>query len=588
MASLYDRISKGTISVDEITASMERSTSAGGKYFQSMDKQSQTLNGQLSTLSDNFNNFVGNALEPINQMLAEKILPALNNFLQEASEGINNINFDNLLENLNKLLSTIESIGIAFLSWKVGMTIQTVIQAFQKAQIALSLYSLSTNGASVAQGLFNGTLTISEGLVALLTGKITLAQIATGLWQKAQIALNAAMSANPIGLIITLIGLLVAAIVYLWNTNEGFRNTVIKIWEKIKETIVNVVDSIIKFFTETVPNAFESFIDFWMELGENIKNIFTDAWNAVVSFFTETIPQWIQNVITWFQELPYKLGYALGQMIANIVKFGINTRNWVTTELPKIIQSIIDWFKQLPDRIWEWLQNTINNIMTWGQEMWNNATTWTSNTINSIIEWFKQLPGKIWTWLTNTINNIINWGKDLANKGKEAAQNLFINIVDTIKNLPNKMLEIGKNIVQGIWNGITGMGTWLKNKISSFASGIIDGFKDTLGIHSPSTVMAYWSKFVPEGVAVGIDANTDTAVKAIDDMNNEIEKKMKNAVYTEMGKINTNATVKANNSMLNVTTINSTIEGKVELEGKTTGRLLAPFVTQTYRKAGVN
>lgn len=49
MASLYDRISdSGSLSVDEIT-SMERSTS-GGKYFQSMDKQSQTLNGKISTL----------------------------------------------------------------------------------------------------------------------------------------------------------------------------------------------------------------------------------------------------------------------------------------------------------------------------------------------------------------------------------------------------------------------------------------------------------------------------------------------------------------------------------------------------------
>ena len=48
MASLYDRISKGTISVDEITASMQRATSEGGKYFQSMEKQSQTFSGLIS------------------------------------------------------------------------------------------------------------------------------------------------------------------------------------------------------------------------------------------------------------------------------------------------------------------------------------------------------------------------------------------------------------------------------------------------------------------------------------------------------------------------------------------------------------
>ena len=450
MASLYDRISKGTISVDEITASMERSTSAGGKYFQSMDKQSQTLNGQLSTLSDNFNNFVGNALEPINQMLAEKILPALNNFLQEASEGINNINFDNLLENLNKLLSTIESIGIAFLSWKVGMTIQTVIQAFQKAQIALSLYSLSTNGASVAQGLFNGTLTISEGLVALLTGKITLAQIATGLWQKAQIALNAAMSANPIGLIITLIGLLVAAIVYLWNTNDTFKNAIIGAWEKIKETAMAV-------------------------------------WDWIGDLFTKKIPEWIQSVIDWFKNLPYNIGVSIGEMIGHILKFGIDAKNWVDNELPKIINSIIDWFKQLPSNIWNWLKETLNKIIQWITDTKNTVVQKVPEIINSIIDWFKKLP-------------------------------------ENIKN-------IGKNIIEGLWNGILSAKDWLLNKVKSFATGILDGMKNALGIHSPSTKFRdLVGRFIPQGVAVGIEADTSKALKAVNEMDKSLINEMNKSV----------------------------------------------------------
>ena len=505
MASLYDRISKGTISVDEITASMERSTSAGGKYFQSMDKQSTTLNGQLSTLQDNFNNFIGTALEPINEVLVKKILPNMNEFLGLMTEKISQINLDELINNLQILAGIVSAVGTAFLGWKVGTTIQTLFQTFQQAQIALSLYSLQANGASVAQGLLNGTLTISEGLVGLLTGKITLAQIATTLWTKAQTALNAVLSANPIALIVTLIATLVTTIIYLWNTNEGFRNALISAWETIKSTAISV-------------------------------------WNAVGEFFTTKIPEWIEGVINWFKELPYNIGYFIGQVLGHIVKFGIDAYNWVQTELPKIINNIINWFAQLPGRIWNWLLNTINKI---GQ------------------------------WITDTKNKIVNG---------------FPSVIDSImnffKDLPNKVKTIGKNIIEGLWKGIQNAKDWLLRKISGFASGIIDGFKSALGIHSPSTVMAYWSKFLPEGVAVGIEANTDTAIKAIDDMNNEIEKKMKNAVYTEMGKVNTNATVKANNSLMNETTINSKIEGTVEIEGKTAGRLLAPYVTQTYRKAG--
>ena len=68
MESLYKRISKGTLSVDEITASMERATSEGGKYFQSMEKQSQTVNGLISTLKDNAQQLLG---EVVNLFLSQ-------------------------------------------------------------------------------------------------------------------------------------------------------------------------------------------------------------------------------------------------------------------------------------------------------------------------------------------------------------------------------------------------------------------------------------------------------------------------------------------------------------------------------------
>lgn len=77
MESLYDRISDGAISVDEITASMQRSTSEGGKYFKSMEKQSQTLNGKISTLKDTVQNELGKAFESVSDVLVSDIIPSL-------------------------------------------------------------------------------------------------------------------------------------------------------------------------------------------------------------------------------------------------------------------------------------------------------------------------------------------------------------------------------------------------------------------------------------------------------------------------------------------------------------------------------
>lgn len=89
MASMYDRISKGTISVDEITASMQRATSEGGKYFQSMEKQSQTFNGQMSTLQDNVGQIMGSLSSDISNALSGTLLPIANSSLGAVVDKFN-------------------------------------------------------------------------------------------------------------------------------------------------------------------------------------------------------------------------------------------------------------------------------------------------------------------------------------------------------------------------------------------------------------------------------------------------------------------------------------------------------------------
>ena len=87
MASLYDRISKGTMSVDEITQAMVRATSEGGKFFGSMEKQSQTLNGQLSTLRDNADQLLGSLTEGLSEDLRAEILPIANDMIGELQQA---------------------------------------------------------------------------------------------------------------------------------------------------------------------------------------------------------------------------------------------------------------------------------------------------------------------------------------------------------------------------------------------------------------------------------------------------------------------------------------------------------------------
>ncbi len=85
--------------------------------------------------------------------------------------------------------------------------------------------------------------------------------------------------------------------------------------------------------------------------------------------------------------------------------------------------------------------------------------------------------------------------------------------------LPGKLLDIGVNMVKGLWEGIKSMATWLYDLIKGFATGMVGAMKKALGIASPSKVLAQQiGKWIPEGIAKGILDNigvVDAAVSKI-------------------------------------------------------------------------
>ena len=399
-----------------------------------------------------------------------------------------------IVNNSSTIISTIVGISTGLLAWNVASIIQGVVGA-------IKAFKLANEGATIAQ------------------------------W-----AMNAAMNANPIGLIVSIIAGLVAAVIALWTTNEDFRNAVIGIWNNIKEVGIACWEAICTFFTETIPNAWNSLVtwlqgipEWFGELWANVLAKFEEWGNNVSNFFTNTIPQWIENVFNWFNELPYKIGYALGYVLASIVQWGVDTWNYLATNVPIWISNVVTFFSQLPGQIWNWLVNAYNNVVSWGSNMFSKAIEVGSNFISNIITWVQQLPGRFSTWLNDTISKVGSFASNLGSRALQAGQNMVNNIVNAVKNLPSKMKEIGKNIVEGVWNGITGMGSWISSKVSGFFSGIVDGAKKALGIHSPSRVFKdQVGKYIAEGVGVGIEENSSGVMDQVRKMNDGILDESKN------------------------------------------------------------
>jgi tape measure domain-containing protein len=353
MQSLYDRISKGKMSVDEITESMKRSSSEGGKYFKSMDAQSQTLDGRLSTLSDTINSKLGEALQPILKKASDEWIPNITNaidnmdidsvvsVIDDIISGVGDL-FGFIMDNGDTIISLVAGIGTAMMTWKVASMINGVVGAVKAFQVA-------NEGASVAQALLNGV-----------------------------------MNANPIMLVATLLAGLIATIVTLWNTNEGFRNAVISVWNAFKDTVGNAI------------TAVGGFID---------------------------------NLISWFQALPGRIGTFLGNVISNVQNWASNMVSRAFETGSRFVNGVVSFIRGLPSAVWNWLSNTLNNAWNFARQLAQAGANAASGLVNNIVGKIRSLPGQLYNWgvdmtkgiangIRNAIHHVTSAVTDVANKIK--------------------------------------------------------------------------------------------------------------------------------------------------------------------------
>lgn len=412
------------------------------------------------------------------------IKESINNFFDGVVERINALGFD--FENITEVIKTV---------W------------FALCDVLAPVFEGAFNTiAIVLDGVFNQILSVMDIFIGLFTGNWE--QLGEGV--KGVVSGIVETFANLGSNILGVIGDIGAEILNklgFEKAAEGFQNffdTLSDLFGQIPELLSSAVDTIVSFFTETIPNAFNSAIEAVQGFVDNIIEFFTvTVPEAFSTFVNETIPNAINSIVQWFEQLPYMIGYAIGELIGYFYLFATNLWTWITTELPLIIEGIIQWFAQLPSRIWEWLTGVVTNVINWGVEMYNNAVLAASNFVNGAIEWISQLPSRIWAWLTSTVSNVISWGANMVSQARSVATNFVNSFISFITSLPSKVWGIiqqipskvsaigsqlynaGRNIFQSLWNGIKSIGDsilgWVSDfagKIGSFVSGIIDGFKN--------------------------------------------------------------------------------------------------------------
>lgn len=301
-------------------------------------------------------------------------------------------------------------------------------------------------GAALATLHFASVISGAGGFVAWITKIVT----GTKLWTMAQAALNLVMSANPITLIIAGIVALVAIILYLWNTNEGFRNAVIAIWNAIKQ----------------------AFITAW----EAIKT----AWSACGEFFSglwEGLKTGVQTVVDWIVD-KWNSAVALLQAVWTAISTAASVAwNFIVTSISSVVQPFIDSFinswnilKEGINGVWEGIKMIFQGAWEFIKAIVLGAVLIVIDLVTGNFTKLKEDLQMIWDAIKNAIQMV--W---------EGIKTIVMAIVTTLVSLLINAWEGLKNGLVAIWNFLstTASSIWnaLKSAVVSIVTALVNAIK---------------------------------------------------------------------------------------------------------------
>lgn len=282
---------------------------------------------------------------------------------------------------------------------------------------------------------------------------------------------------GPVGWVLGAIALLAAGAVLVYKNWDSIS----AVFASVGESIVSGFASFIGFFTTSLPNAFSGLLGTITGVFDSVVEFVNGIWERITLG---------QSFTDFMADLPNRIGYDIGVALGVIAQFCLD---------------VVAWFALLPQKIGEQITAAMNTVYGWGVALIKWATTEVPKFIQEVINFYITLPGRIWEWLQAAYVKVGEWGVNLINWAKAEIPKVIKTIVDFFLTLPDTLMDIGVNMIKGLWDGIISMGQWLKDKVSSFVDGIKNGFEDGFEISSPSKVMEDIGKNISLGLARGID-----------------------------------------------------------------------------------
>lgn len=317
---MADAIKSGRLEYGDFLKIIEGSEGTVSKTYEETQDGFDKIAVVIQNVKTELAEFVGEIMDKYGPQIEKSITKITKNAKKVVKWAI---------KNLPEIEAAIAGIGTAMAVLFVANKIMAMVKAFQA-------YKLTTEGATVAQ------------------------------W-----ALNAAMNANPIGIIVAAIAGLVAAFVVLWNKSDKFREFWLNLWDTIKEKAIAAWDGI--------KAAWEVVADFFKTLWEKIKNSF--AFEMLVEGFKHA---WESIKAVWDVVVAYF------EMIWNNIKL-----------IFSVVKSVLSGDFS---GAWEAIKKIWNNVKGYFQTVWNSIKTIFA--LDTVKEFFKNSFSKAWTAIKGVFSGV--------------------------------------------------------------------------------------------------------------------------------------------------------------------------------------
>lgn len=434
---------------------------------------------------------------------------------------------------LQGILDALSNIG----NWIKEHLVDPIVNAVKSL---FGIHSPSTVFAEIGQMLIAGLL---EGLMATWE---SITSFFTQAWEALKTTISTALSAvNEVAragweLIKTTFTEawegIISGVTEAWST---ISTTFTEAWENVKAKTSEAWTSIKENFSQSWENIKSGVSQSWdaiktsfSESWESIKSKTQEAWEHIVNIFTSS---W-DRVKTSIREAWDSIKETFSRSLEEI-------RNGVSAAWEAIKSAFSDSWDAIKasvsngwDHVKETFKNSWENIKNTTEKAWQTIkesfnTSWEAmkasvkNGMESIKGHFTEAFNAIKNVVSESWNNIKSKFESGMKNASSAIQSGWSNIKSAfssgveifksaVANVPD-WLEYGKNIVSGIWNGISSGWDWLKNSVGNLASSLLDAAKGVLGIHSPSRKFAEIGRYMVQGLNVGLEDNVKSSLDTV-------------------------------------------------------------------------